>query len=66
MMAKPEKMESIGVDGVNGKGLHLNAPDSELKKSSQKQPISQQNLLVNICETCNLNLLSKSNFNLFI
>jgi hypothetical protein len=36
---------------------------SELKKSFQKRPISQQNLLINICETYNLDLLSKSHFN---
>jgi hypothetical protein len=36
---------------------------SELKKSFQKRPISQQNLLINICETYNLDLLSKFHFN---
>jgi hypothetical protein len=36
---------------------------SEIEKSFQKRPISQQNLLINICETYNLDLLSKSYFN---
>ena len=39
---------------------------SDLEKSFQKRPISQQNLLINICETFNLDLLSKSYFNLSI
>jgi len=38
---------------------------SELKESLQRWPISQQNLLINICETYNLDLLSKSHFQSF-
>ena len=33
------------------------------EKSFQKRPISQQNILINVCETYNLDLLSKSHFN---
>jgi hypothetical protein len=37
---------------------------SDLKKSIRKRPISQQNLLINICETYDLDLQSKYHFNL--
>jgi hypothetical protein len=51
-------MHCLSVREGSGK-KHL----GELKKSFQKRPISQQNILINMCETYNLDLSSKSHFN---
>jgi len=47
---------------AEGSGKKYRKHFSELKKSFQKRPISQQNILINMCETYNLDLLSKSHF----